>query len=229
MEEREIKKINLQLFAGEGEEDNTPPENNEPTLTAEEIRAQALEQAKIEIQADMDRKAKESAEKVKVDEIKAKLDKAKSSIAKSEIKKEDSEKESLLIKISNLEQSLQEAIDIAEDFKIKYETMIEEQKVGKTKEEIRKRLDKEPYLKKTVENLLNKNLIKTIEDYDAIVDKEFKDRLKEAWDIVEKNKQAGRDFNTDYEGSKSTNKPQKINKLSEEKRKAIRLALGIRD
>lgn len=229
MEEREIKKINLQLFAGEGEEDNAPTENNEPVLTAEEIRTQALEQAKIEIQAEMDRKAKENAEKVKADEIKAKLDKAKSSITKVEIKKEDSEKETLLIKISNLEQSLQEAIDIADDFKAKYEALIEEQKIGKTKDEIRKRLDKEPYLKKTVENLLNKNLIKTIEDYDAIVDKEFKDRLKEAWDIVEKNKQAGRDFNTEYEGSKTTNKPQKTNKLSEEKKKAVRMALGIRD
>jgi hypothetical protein len=105
---------------------------------------------------------------------------------------------------------------------------LEEQKLVTVQKAISERIDKEPYLKDTVNNFLKKGLIKSIEDYDNIMDSELKNALKTKWELLERNKKAGADPMSVYD-----NKTSKVDKqvdkktVSDDKKASILKKLGI--
>ena len=231
----EIKKVmpkfNLQLFAGEEGDTETQNENtNAPAqLTPEEIRAQIRMELAEENRIAKEKKDAEEAEKAKDEEVKKKMSKAKENLSTTEEVKKEVELEKANITISNLRQSLQEALDMVEEYKGKYDKILSEQRANETKIEVMKRVEKEPYLKNHVENLLKRNLIKSIEDYDAIIDKTIKDELRESWEIRQKNKDAGRDPQGDYKDNTRASKGEQSKvSISEDKKAEIKRKLGIR-
>ena len=227
MIEKKIPKINLQLFAGEGEV-TEEVEKNTPELTVEEQIAQAKAEAKAEIEKEIERKKKEDDVKKENEELKEKVKKAKSNITKSEEKKEDVTNTEDKITISNLRNTITEMTEVIDTLQAKIDSLLDEQKLVTVKNAIAERIDKEPYLKDTVNNFLKKGLIKSIEDYDNIMDSELKNALKTKWELLERNKRAGADPLSVYD-----NKTNKVDKqadkkaVSDDKKASILKKLGI--
>lgn len=234
MIERKMPKLNLQLFAGEVDDEEVENVEVEPEaveLTPEQIREQIKAETLAEIAKENEKKELEAKENKDLENIKEKVKKAKTSVKNTDKEKENVSSEEDKITISNLKTQLSEAMELIDELQNKYEEVVKEKKIATVKNAIMDRLEKEVYLKPFIVPYLNKNMIKSIEDYDNIVTPEIKALLKKNHEREERDKKLGVDPLSTYDEKttiKSSKVPTKKAGLSDEEKKAIEAKLGIR-
>jgi len=192
------------------------------------------EQLKKDLEAklkkDMEEKLKTETAKIQNDY----LEKLKNNTPKKEDVKDskpvDSElDEASKIAISRQNAQIEELTNLVKNLNGELEKERVSKKETMVKNEILQRVDKEPYLKDTVQKYLELGMINSIDDYDKII-APLKQTLKETYERKEKDKEAGKDPMRDYsDKEKKGNQSKDWKKTAKDKyQEEINRMLGIR-
>ncbi len=180
MEEKEIKKDVVKEI-----------KSKKPIFDAEEERVKI----KAEILQEL---AKEEKTK-KESEI---LENAKMVLEKQKIQSEETDKQ---IKDSGLQSENRELREALKSITDQLKKTEEEKQSEKVKNEIRGRVEKEPYLKTIVSSYLADGTIKTLEDYDKIINTGLGKILKEGYELKQKTEKLGIDPAGEFTGESRSN------------------------
>jgi hypothetical protein len=210
-----------------GETVEPKTEVEEPKQDKKEIDLEAYAEAVIAEQEPVIREKLKQELEVNKDEIRKNI--REEIMSEINQKKEEAGKTEEQIQMSNLKRLIEEQAETIKFLKDQTIEQAEKVKQSQIKEEINKRVEKEPYLKKVVEKYLENGTIKSLEDYDKVIHSDLRKMLKDKAEIEEQVKNYGQDPRSGYDdentskGSKNWKEQQK-NQYQEE----VNKMLGIR-